>query len=318
MSKEIKISCRNCHGYFDVSDLEPFSRIPCPECGTMLRIPKAFERYLLEKICGREEDGTPVYRAIDPLLARRVAVKIIRAGNYEEAQSRRFLAGAKAAAGLSHAGLVPVYDCGIWEGDLFLVMRFMENGDFARMQEKEELPSYEGLMEWLIAIGGGLEFINGNHMVHGDVRPSNMMLTSSGEARIGHFDCMARSPVTADGRSPSLNFASPDRLQGKPVGPKSDVFSFGASIYKLVSGYLPFPGAQFEASALKMRLSETPVPIRERRKEISRDFSKFIAVMLDPKPENRPDMKEVVAALKAERERAEARSGSILHRIFHH
>jgi len=314
---EIKITCRNCHGRFDVSDLDPFSRIPCPDCGTMLRIPKPFERYLLEKICGRDDDGTPVYRAIDPLLARRVAVKVIHAGNYEEAQSRRFLAGAKAAAGLSHGGLVPVYDCGIWEGDLFLVMRYMELGDLARMQERDELPSYGELLGWLISIGSGLEFINNSHMVHGDVRPSNMMLTSGGEARLGHFDCLARSPVSADGRSPSLNFASPDRLQGKLVGPKSDVFSFGVSLYKLLSGFLPFPGAEFEAAALKMRLAEKPVPLRERRKEVSRTFSDFVGSMLEPLPERRPDMKETLAAMRKEQNRDDARNSSFLHRLFH-
>ena len=67
----LKVYCRGCHAKLDVSELEPFSYFPCPECGTRLRVPKRFDRYLLEKICGYGGMST-VYRAIEPELARRV------------------------------------------------------------------------------------------------------------------------------------------------------------------------------------------------------------------------------------------------------
>ena len=75
MSEPVKIFCRKCQSKYDVSDFPPFTKFTCPECGITLRTPKPFDRYLLEKLCARSRSAE-IYRAIDPVLQRRVAVKI--------------------------------------------------------------------------------------------------------------------------------------------------------------------------------------------------------------------------------------------------
>ena len=132
-SAPVKIYCGGCRHKYDVTDLEPFSTFLCPECGTKLRVPKRFERYLLEKPCGRG-GMSHIYRAFDTVMARRVVVKILApGGDSEEEFSARFLNEANLLSKLEHPGLVPVYSCGVWKHQPFLVMRFMEQGDLEKL-----------------------------------------------------------------------------------------------------------------------------------------------------------------------------------------
>ena len=129
----VKVFCRGCHAKLDVSDLEPFSFFPCPDCGTRLRVPKRFDRYLLEKICGYG-GMSKVYRAIEPELARRVAVKILNPGSEADDGGTRFLAEARLVARVNHPGIIPIYNCGVFEAQPFLVMRYMESGSLEQWQ----------------------------------------------------------------------------------------------------------------------------------------------------------------------------------------
>ena len=127
--KSLKITCRQCQTRLDMSDLEPFTVVECPVCGTRLRVPKFFDRYLLEKVCG-SGSSTTVYRALDPRLSRRVAVKVLNTSvDDADELGRRFLAEAKLVASLNHIGILPVYNCGVCDGQPYLVMRYMERGN---------------------------------------------------------------------------------------------------------------------------------------------------------------------------------------------
>ena len=110
--QELKINCRGCGAKLDLSEFEPFSLLPCPECGATLRVPMRFERYLLEKICGKGGNSV-VYRALEPDLARRVAVKVESGdeANHDEI-ARQFINAARISGKVKHPGVVPVYNCG--------------------------------------------------------------------------------------------------------------------------------------------------------------------------------------------------------------
>ena len=108
-NEPLKIHCRNCRAKMDVSDLEPYITFPCPDCGTIIRVPERFGRYLLEKHCGTG-GMAKIYRAIDTQLARRVAVKIT---DVQYAEGRNFFETTKMINRINHPAITPVYDCGI-------------------------------------------------------------------------------------------------------------------------------------------------------------------------------------------------------------
>ena len=184
----LKVYCRGCHAKLDVSELEPFSYFPCPECGTRLRVPKRFDRYLLEKICGYGGMST-VYRAIEPELARRVAVKILNPESEANDGGKRFLAEARLVARVNHPGIIPIYNCGVYEARPFLVMRYMESGCLEQWQKEERLPGVRQIAAWLRNVTEGLDFaLRREKIVHHDVKPGNILISAENEAKLGDFD----------------------------------------------------------------------------------------------------------------------------------
>ena len=132
----LKVSCRNCHTKLDISELEPYTTFPCPECGVIIRVPERFDRYLLEKVCG-VGGMAKIYRALDTKLARRVAVKIL---DPEFATGRNFFECAKIVARINHPAIIPVLDCGVFRDRPFLVMKYMDCGDLEKHLRQKTPP----------------------------------------------------------------------------------------------------------------------------------------------------------------------------------
>lgn len=301
MVEPIKVFCRKCHSKLDVSDLEPFTEFECPICGQHLRTPKKFQRYLLEKICGN--GGTSIiYRAIDPLLARRVAVKILRTEAKSSVASNRFLDEAKLVGKLNHPRIIPVYDCGVEDDTPFLVMKFMEKGDLETQMKHGMLPNRSILLSYLADIAMALEFLHRNQVVHHDIKPSNIMVSAENEAKLGDFD-LADTRVDGDLGSMedawgSPGYISPERLYGGGEDYKGDIFSLGVTIYEMLSGDLPF-GITGTPEELYKRRQEPFVSLAEKNSEINRNLSNLVSDMLRFDSEKRPEYPEIIRVLRA-------------------
>ena len=300
-SKPLRICCRNCRTRLDVSELEPFSVVECPVCGTRLRIPKRFERYILEKPCG-SGSSTTVYRALDPRLDRRVAVKVLNRTDAEsEELGQRFLSEAKLVASLNHPGILPVYNCGIFEGQPYLVTRFMEWGDLEDWMRHRDLPPPSTLLRIIASISGALHYTYAKaKIVHHDVKPANIMLSTDYESRLGDFDL-------ADIREPgdfspcigwgSPGYASPERLYYGGEDARGDVFSLGATLYELLTGEAPF-GLAGEPQELYERRRDMAFPaLSTLRPELPKGLSDLVTSMLDFEPDRRPSHMLVTRAL---------------------
>ncbi|MDR0931400.1 MAG: serine/threonine protein kinase [Victivallales bacterium] len=301
-SEPIKIFCRGCKAKLDVSGLEPFSQIPCPECGTLLRIPMRFERYLLEKMCGRGGMSC-VYRAIDPQLVRRVAVKILDSTNEDiSAETEYFLKEAKIVSRLSHPGIIPVYNCGIWENRAFMTMRYMDNGSLERHLKAHTLPPVPVLLTQLAVIAEGLAYAQTRGVAHHDVKPGNILLSSSGEAKLGDFDLAdvsetkGFSPVRGGFASPA--YVSPERLFFGAEDYRGDIFSLGVTIYELLTGIPPFGVIGEPEELLERRNKKEYPPLRQLVPECSPELDGLIERMLSCSPEERPEYKEIIRILK--------------------
>ena len=299
----LKISCRQCGARLDVSGLEPFTVVACPGCGTKLRVPKRFDRYVLEKICV-SGGGATIYRAQDPQLSRRVMIKVPDSSDADaEDSEQRFLAEAKLVAKLNHSGILPVYNCGVCEGRPYLVTRYMDRGDLGSLNKRGELPPPGELVGIAASVADALWYANRTaNVVHHGVTPYGIWLGSGGEVRLGDFDFADvrevgdQSPCAGWG-SPA--YLSPERLYSGGEDVRGDVFALGATLYELLGGRKPF-GAGGEPGELYERRCAMDFPALDTLcPEVPESLSDLVSHMLDFEPDCRPAYPEIVRELKA-------------------
>lgn len=301
MQEPLKINCRNCGAKLDLSEFQPFSLLPCPECGASLRVPMRFERYLLEKICGKGGNSV-VYRALEPDLARRVAVKVESENSSGESETARcFINAARISGKIRHAGMIPVYNCGTFEGKTFLVMRYMEHGDLEQMMKQNKLPGARQILTWISSLIPLLIEARKQNIVHHDIKPANIMLTAEDEAKLGDWD-IADIREQGDISTPCTMWASPiytspERIFGGGEDWRGDIFSLGVTIYELLSGVAPFGlhGSQDEIYARRQNMQFRPLAALVP--EVPPALSFLVTGMLDFYPENRPDYEEIADIL---------------------
>ena len=303
MASPLKISCGQCRSHLDVSDLEPFSVVNCPVCGAQVRVPMRFDRYLLEEVCG-SGSSTTVYRALDPQLSRRVAVKILN-DDVEDADElgRHFFAEARLVAKLNHPGILPIYNCGVRNRRPFLVMRYMERGDLGEMMLNGVLPPLGTLLEMIAGIADALQYAYRTaEIVHHDVKPSNILLAAGDEARLGDFDLADvrefedQSPCVGWG-SPA--YVSPERLYTGGEDLRGDVFSLGATLYELLSGRPPFVTDGDSKELYELRRAMDFPELNTLRSDLPERLSNLVSHMLDFEPICRPGYSEIIRDLRA-------------------
>ncbi len=294
----IKLFCRSCAQKVDVSELKPFSLIPCPNCGTTLRVPKRFDRYLLEKLCGIG-GMSKVYRAIDPDLARRVAVKILNSEFTAEYHGcEQFIYEAKLVARISHPGVIPIYDCGVYDEQPFLVMRYMERGSLEAMLKSQTMPDVSVVCAWLTTITEGLAAALKLDIIHHDIKPGNILIADTGEAGLGDFDLAdvrdsVESFLTATGWA-SPAYVSPERLTDGHEDFQGDIFSLGVTAYELVTGQLPFDTQGETEDLVKRRRHPFYTEAHLLNPAISPRFSDLLNRMMSFDPAKRPLYPEII------------------------
>ena len=300
MSNSVKINCRQCRSKYDVSELPPFSMFVCPECGAVIRTPKVFGRYLLEKLYG-QGGMSGIYRAIDQVLMRRVIVKIAKSDSEHGNMKERFQNEAKLLAPISHAAVIPIYDCGEIGDESFIVMQYMDGGDLEMHMKQNSLPPPDQLIDHIRNVASGLHYLYlGHNIVHHDVKPSNIILASDGSARIGDFDlCDVRS--AGDITTPCMlwgspGYLSPERLQCGGEDHRGDIYSLGITIYELFSGQLPF-GIHGEAEELYQRRQEPFIPLEQLCPVVGRAISQLVDGMLAFDVNSRPSYPEIIRTL---------------------
>jgi serine/threonine-protein kinase len=218
--------------------------------------PSRLGRYEIQDEIGRGMMGI-VYRALDPDLGRTVALKTVHlafaiAESDREAYEKRFLAEARVAAGLSHPGLVVVHDVGrdAGSGTPFIALEYLEGRTLAeRLARQGPLPWREAARV-AARVAEALHHAHRQGIVHRDVKPANVMLLGSGEAKLMDFG-IAKIPMaqltTAGESFGTPAYMSPEQVGGAPVDGRSDVFSLGAVLYQTLTGRRPFEGESVAA-----------------------------------------------------------------------
>ena len=209
----------------------------------MTKVAASIGKYEVLRLLGSGGMGT-VYEARDPVLERRVAVKVLGAELARQPELReRFLREAQAAGRLRHPNIVQVYDVGESNGRLFLAMEFVAGSDLERVIQDVPL-SIEWKLDLLRQVCEGLGHAHKHGVVHRDIKPANIRVTPTGEVKIMDFGIAHLQSATSLTKRGlvlgSVHYISPEQTEGRPVDLRSDIFSVGAIAFELLSGKRPF------------------------------------------------------------------------------
>ncbi len=284
--------------------------------GTAL-LPRRLGRFEVERLLGRGSMGA-VLLAKDPAIDRVVAIKLVQTAAHLTPAQRdkyreRFYREASAAGQLLHPAIATVFDVGHTDdGAPFLVMEYVKGETLRELLENGKLPLVETLR---IArdILEALSFAHAQGIVHRDVKPSNVMVTAERRGKIMDFGIahVMGSELTGGDLFGSPYYMAPEQLAKGPITERTDLFSFGVVLYRMLTGVFPFTGDSFAAVAHAI-LHEKPVPPERLDSRIPKAISELVLRCLEKSPEKRAgSAPEVLRALfAAESGRIDRRAAS--------
>jgi serine/threonine protein kinase len=275
--------------------------------------PKLLRDYrVLEKL-GEGGMGT-VYKALHTKLEKVVALKLLPADRMKDTQAvDRFHREMKAVGRIEHPNIVRASDAGEADGRHFLVMEYVDGVDLAALTSRTgQLPVAEAC-ELIRQAAAGLQHVHENGMVHRDIKASNIMVTSDARVKIldlglallhdepaetgrkinesGDISALSGSDLTAAGQlMGTLNYMAPEQLDDShQVDIRADVYSLGATLFKLLTGRAPLDDGQLDTPMKKMMAltSQTAPQIRKRRSDVPELLAQVIKRMLAKQPGQR-------------------------------
>ena len=243
-----------------------------------------------------------VYRARDVRLDREVAIKILPANYAGDADRlKRFEQEARATSALNHPNILTVYDIGTYEGSPYIVAELLE-GKELREQLNEGSLSQRKAIDYAQQIAAGLAAAHGKGITHRDLKPENLFLTTDGRVKILDFglaklsepgavaigsEDATRKALTDPGTvMGTVGYMSPEQVRGQDADHRSDIFSFGAILYEMLSGQRAFR-RETMAETMTAILKEEPPELSETNSKINPQLEKVVRRCLEKTPERR-------------------------------
>jgi eukaryotic-like serine/threonine-protein kinase len=224
-------------------------------------------RYALKHQLGAGGLGA-VYAALDPLLSRPIAVKMLRVSELAPAQreplEQRLLAEARAAAGLNHPNIVTVFDAGLAEEGVYIAMERLQGRDLRQLLADGWRPDAVQAARIAKRLADALAYAHGNGVVHCDIKPANIFMTGRTQPKVLDFgiarvtaarfdaapsavDISAENSTVPPPELGSPYYVSPEHLRGEPLDARADVYGVGVVLYELLTGQRAFEGDTLEA-----------------------------------------------------------------------
>lgn len=231
-----------------------------------------------------------VYKAVDEVLGRTVAVKVLHSRYASDPTFvARFRQEAQAAANLSHPNIVNMYDWGRENDTYYIVMEYVKGTDLKTLITEKGPLDPKKAAEYAAQVCSALAVAHGYDIIHRDIKPHNIVLTPDGTVKVMDFG-IARAGNTTLTQTGSVlgtaQYISPEQAQGRPLSPASDLYSLGATLYEMVTGRPPFEGETPVATALK-QVNEEPIPPRQIRPSIPPELEAVILRAMQKDPADR-------------------------------
>ena len=251
---------------------------------------KINDRYQIIKSIG-EGGMANVYLALDTILDRNVAVKVLRGDlAHDEKFVRRFQREALAASSLSHPNIVEVYDVGEDNGNYYIVMEYIEGRQLKQLLKKREKLTLTEAIDIMLQVTDGMSTAHDAYIIHRDIKPQNIMILDNGVVKITDFGiamAMNSTQLTqTNSVMGSVHYLPPEQANGKSATLQSDVYSMGILMYELITGKLPYKGNNAVEIALK-HLKEPFPSIKKDMPEIPQSVENIILRATAKNPKNR-------------------------------
>jgi serine/threonine-protein kinase len=259
--------------------------------------PTRLGKYTLTGVLGEGAMGT-VYKGVDPLIQRPVAVKAIRKHLFEPTSTDlsvelRFRNEAQAAGRLSHPGIVAVYEYGEDNGDAFIAMEYVHGASLGRYMAQHRRMPEPDLLCVMVQLLDALHYAHEQGVWHRDIKPGNLIITRDGRLKVADFgiariESTALTQVQQTLLIGSPGYIAPERYTGEsPPDRRVDLFSCGALLYHLLTGEAPFSGSDSEVMYKVLHQQPTPPSQTSANPSPPRCYDEIVAKALAKRPQDR-------------------------------
>ena len=205
-----------------------------------------------------------VYKAKCHKLNRYVAIKVLKKEFSEDKTFvSKFRAEAQSAAGLTHPNIVNVYDVGDEDGIYYIVMELVEGITLKKYIEKRGRIPYREAVSIAIQVAKGMEAAHSHHIIHRDIKPQNIIISKDGKVKVTDFGIAkvaSSSTINSSAAMGSVHYISPEQARGGYSDEKSDIYSFGITLFEMVTGTVPFDGDSTVSVAVQHIQDDIPAP----------------------------------------------------------
>ena len=248
-------------------------------------------RYEVVATLGQGAMGT-VYKAVDPLIERTVAIKTINLNLSKEERAEfeeRFYREAKSAGRLNHSNIVTIYDVGETDDIAYIAMEYLDGESLREMLDSGVVLPVDMIGKIAARIAGALSYAHENHVVHRDIKPANIMITPGRDVKIMDFG-IAQIPTGSRTQLGTVlgspKYMAPEQVAGQATDGRTDIFALGVVLYEMLTGTTPFNGDNLSAIMYKV-LNEDPVPPSTVNPRVPPFFDRIVSRALAKRPQDR-------------------------------
>jgi hypothetical protein len=236
-----------------------------------------------------------VYRAVDPMIEREVALKTLHAELPTEIANEvrvRFLREARSAGRLSHPNIVTIFDVGEDGGAAYIAMELLEGASLHQMLKERQRIPFHSAADIIGQVADALHHAHQHSIVHRDVKPANVVVSRAGRAKLTDFGVayVAASDMTQHGSAlGSPRYMAPEQVLGQPIDARADIFSLGVVLYEVLTRRTPFewPGDTTVYALMQRIAGEPHPPLRQMDAAIPAGFDRIMDRALAKRPQDR-------------------------------